>query len=170
MVAIDSHSVRQAALLLHGLPLAARRQVLDQLDAVERRRLQPLLDELSELGIPAAAAGRATSLLPSFAPTPIERAAALSADAVARCLASCDAATAARLIGAHAWPWKVAVIEQMPTTRRASVLQCLRSDPPALAPAVRAYLCERLCAEAARLPAAGTPPGASWKRLIPWKR
>ena len=163
----ETLEARQAALLLHGLPAVARREVLARLDAAEHARLQQLLNELVELGVPASAS---TLPIDASAPSAQDRAAGLSADVVTRRLQSCAVATVALLLQARAWPWKAAVLDQMPSARRTEIIECLRSAPPPLAPAVLAYLCERLCAKAAHAPAVSLQPGVGLRRLIGWKR
>jgi len=168
MAAPETLQARRAALLLHGLPDAARRQVLARLDMAEQDRLRPLLQELAELGIPAAADLPPIEVGPA-APA-LDRAAGLRADAVAQALQSCAPATVARLLRAAAWPWKDAVLAQGAASRRDAIVARMHDDTPALAPAVLACLCERLCAEAARQ--AGQLPKLphGWRRLIAWTR
>ena len=172
MAALESTQARRAALLLHGLPPAARRQVLARLDAAEQARLQPLLHELVELGIPASTGTPRAELAQSpAAPLPaVDRAAVLSAEVVARCLQPCAAVTVARLLQSRAWPWKAAVLDQLPGTRHDAVVEWMRCETALLMPAVLECLCERLCTEAARLPAAHQEAKAGWRRLIEWTR
>lgn len=174
MAASETMQARQAALLLHGLPPAARRQVIAKLDAHETTRLEPLLDELAGLGVsPAvglelqAVASQPAAPTPA-APianvrelTPRERVEQLNADDVARCLQACSHATAAQLLRAGNWPWKAQVLGLIPEPRRARVLDNVRRESPTLPPAVLSLLCERLLQQAAQLKTIRSQPAAS---------
>ncbi|MEO8152130.1 MAG: hypothetical protein ABI605_03595 [Rhizobacter sp.] len=163
MAAPDSMQARQAALLLHGLPAAARRQVIARLDLAERLRLSPLLAELSELGVSQSLGHQLQLALPAQPPeatvnaralTAQEQVERLTADDVLRCLLPCAAATVAHLLRASAWPWKADVLATLPQPLRGDVIECLRSDSTQLAPAVLTFFCERLCHQAALVQAA----------------
>ncbi len=168
MAAPESMQARQAALLLHGLPTAARRQVIARLDLTERAKLSPLLAELAELGL-SQSLGQQLQLqlaMPAqpHEPTPAaraltvqEQAERLTADDVLRGLQPCAPATVAHLLHASAWPWKADVLAAMPQPLRGHVIEGLRKDSAPLAPAVLAFLCERLCHQAALMPAASAP-------------
>lgn len=160
MGVLETTQARRAALLLHALSPAIRRQVAGRLDAAESARLQPLLDELVKLGVSQSLGEKLqylTSPMATSSPMPVsmaavdkltvQKAARLTAEDVVKCLQSCAPATAARLLHAHDWPWKAQVLELMPEARRAEVLDCtfVRSE---LAPAVLEALSERLCLQA----------------------
>jgi hypothetical protein len=169
---VDALGGRRAALLLHGLPPNARQQVLANLRDEDRLLLQPLLEELTELGI-----SRVTPASASDCPresgshaSALERAAGLSPDAAARGLALCGALTAARLIQARSWPWKESLLSHMPEPLRSSVVAGLRHEFSRLPPALLSYLCERLCTEASRLAPRASGMGKSWRRLLKWTR
>lgn len=195
----ETAQARQAALMLHGLPAAAGRQVLARLTPAEQRRLQPLLDELSAMGVPAASASspadpsagaegiehRAAESSAAPGLSAKERAAALDADVIERCLRPCAAITAARLLQADVWPWRDRVLDLMPQPRRAAVCDAMRGHSVALAPAVLATWCECLCEQAQDLQQhdlrARRRPGQSarqsrsrigalWDRLVAWTR
>jgi hypothetical protein len=144
--------VRQAALLLHGLPPAVRRKVVARLDVSESSVLQPLLVELAELGVPVSLGRQLQQLATPTAREPgvdastaqelVER---LSPQDVVARLAPCAPMTAAMLLRARDWPWKTQALQSMPDARRVAVLTCMRSDLAPLAPAVFQALCERLC-------------------------
>ena len=190
MAAPESMQARQAALLLHGLPAAARRQVIARLDLAERARLSPLLAELSELGLSQSLGHQLQLALPTQAPGPTpaapaltvqERVERLRAEDVLRGLQPCAPSTVAHLLRESAWPWKADVMTAMPQPLRGDVIECLRSSSTPLAPAVLAFFCERLCHQAELAPAASAqrsnhPPPAragmkiSLERLTAWMR
>ena len=161
MDARETMQARQAALLLHGMQPTERQKVIARLDTAESSRLIPLLAELTELGLPPARAEDVHRLVMDTAPeqtteergqTPLERAGRLSAEEVVLALESCAPATASQLLSAGEWAWKASVLDRMSEPSRAAVLECLRKDPPSLAPAALQALCARLCTEAAQLP------------------
>ena len=169
MSAPETMQARQAALLLHGLPPAARQRVIAKLNIAETARLKPLLQELTELGVPQSLGQQFQGLVPPpqaitarpstppptmREPTLQEQADALSPEDIVQCLESCAPVTVARLLSTRAWPWKEQVLEGMPELRRNEVLRHLRGEAPALAPAVQKALWERLCRETARARAA----------------
>ena len=154
MAATDTVQARKAALLLHGLPMTARRQVIAKLAAAETERLRPLLDELAALGVPQSMSRelrkltsltqRDLSLSAATVPTLQQQVERLKAEDVVRCLQPCAAITAALLLRARAWPWQAQVLGLMPAARRAEVLDCMRNETVVLASAVLNALCTRL--------------------------
>lgn len=167
MAAPETMRARQAALLVHGLPRAARQRVLAKLQTADVGRLQPLLDELAALGVSQALGENLRPLVdaaPARPPsselsmaTAQERAERLHFEGVLQCLQSCAPVTVAKLLRSWEWPWTKQVLDAMPEIRRAEVLQHLRRDSPKLAPAVLASLCERLCAQVAQTGASRSP-------------
>lgn len=163
MAASETLPARQAALLLHGLQPALRSQVIARLDAAEASRIEPLLQELAELGVPRSLGRQASLPLPAAAtdlrePTAQEMAAQLEPDIVERCLQRCAIATVACLLRAADWPWKAQVLDRMPESRRFAVLMCLRDEATSPSPAVLRTLCARLCAQAEQLSANAPAP------------
>jgi len=156
MAAPETLRARQAALLLHGMPVEARDRVLSRLSATESARLHPLLRELAEFG-PSSSPG--SSVGPSSSgPAPLpssasarERAASLSGALVAQAVSACAPVTVAALLRIAEWPWKDELLARCSELRRAEVKQHLRSDAPALPPAVSEALCDRLCQAASDL-------------------
>ena len=154
MAAPETLHARKAALLLHSLPALARRQVISKLDAAQATRLQPLLDELNELGISCTLGHQLDNLASSSADEangPLsaqQQAMLLTAEDVARCLDACAPTTVAQLLRAAEWPWKEQVLDRMRDTRRTKILDNLRRDLPPLSPMVLHALCERLCSDA----------------------
>lgn len=182
-MAAETLRVRQAALLLHGLPREARQRVLARLSDRETARLQPLLKELTELGVAQSLGYQLHELMPEGPPTAgaskvggVERAASLSAVEVERSLQSCAAVTAAAVLRASEWPWKQGVLDRMSDLRRAEVMRHLRGAGPLLSPAVLAALCARLCdgngAERADVvPPVSRPSVVSrLRRIMKWTR
>ena len=154
MFAPESEQARRAALLLHGLPSETRSRVLARLSAGEAARLQPLLRELSELGVSPTLCRAAQERIPAVvrlsAPageTARQRAETLDAADVAHVLKVCSPATMAAVLRIAAWSWQDEVLERVGELRRAQLQGQLRGDAPAPAPAVAEALCERLCRE-----------------------
>ena len=165
MGAPDTLHARRAALLLHAMPPVARQEVIAKLDADETARLEPLLAELTALGVPTSL-GRPLQQIATAVATPQERAARLPAHRVLERLRDCSSMTTARLLEAAEWPWKKQVLERMRGLRRLEVQRHLGRGHPKLAPAVFAVLCEQLCADSRR-PNSGNFSGLMG-RLIRW--
>jgi hypothetical protein len=175
MAAPETMQARQAALWLHGLPPAAQSEVLAKLDSRETARLKPLLEELVALGVspsmgqqmqpavagpPAVASASTAASAPVLEPSARERVDRLSGDEVARCLQTCSPATIAQLLRAGNWSWKAQVVGLIPEPRRTHVLDHVRRESPALAPAVLVLLFERVLQQAARLTTLRPQPGS----------
>lgn len=163
---------REAALLVHGLPDAARAQVLERLSDDERAAVLPLLQELRALGIPALPHdGTRAAAAPVAAAGVSPRVAALGAHAVARGLSRCAPATAAHVWGAGPWPWKDAVLELLDAPRRNAVRRWLDAGAQPLAPrmteALLAQLLSAVSADAEAPTAASRESGRKWWT---WKR
>jgi len=148
----ETAAARRAALLVHALPPAKRRQLMARLGHPARARLQPLVDELVALGVPAASGLWLSKSSGSNRPVEAEaradaraRAARLDAARVAECLRSCEPVTVARILQSSDWPWRAAMLSQLPDERRDAVLKHLGSDAPPLAPAMLEALCAQLC-------------------------
>jgi hypothetical protein len=176
----ETLQARQAALLLHGLPPATRLQVIAKLNEAESKRLVPLLDELTELGVTQSLGERMKQLTPPAHSdgkrTAQERAELLGAESVALCLQSCSPATVALLIRSNDWPWREQVLGLI--ANQIEVRNLLRAHSTAIAPAVLTALCERLCLEADQLAAVHSPldqfhrapQREGLRRWIPWMR
>lgn len=162
-------SVRRAALALHALGGADRAWVLGQLPPDQRERLQPLLRELADLGIPADRSlladvldAQPKALHPSRVDAPADdhesgqdgfarKRAALSrleAGRMAALLQTEPAGLIAQLLHAHAWPWRQAVLEQLGAVKRRRVEEALdglrRQMPPAVPQALHGALVDAL--------------------------
>ena len=189
MAAVETLQARRAALLLHGLSPQQRRLVMAKLGAAETSRLEPMLGELSRIGIPRELGliGPETPTKESVArePTPVERAAQLDADSVLRALETSSPVTMGHLLRSYDWPWKAEVLERLPEPRRSKALEKAQARLRPLAPAALTFLCTRLCSEAERaatLPRLdpglrtnvpwGCPPGVGsrFRRWIGWGR
>jgi hypothetical protein len=156
MAAPETLRARQAALLLHGMPVEARDRVLSRLSPPEAARLQPLLRELAGVG-----ASRPPPTAPPAADASArERAASLSGALVARAVSVCAPVTVAALLRIAEWPWRDELLARCPELRRAEVKQHLRGGAASLPPAVAEGLCERLCQAAAGLEADRVPSPA----------
>jgi hypothetical protein len=143
--------VRRAALLLHGLSPGARRDVMRGLTREESARLEPLLFELSRMGVPstlgaALSEGAAPKpAAPMSAVTPQESIEQLSAQCVAACTESCSATTVAHILRAADWSWKAQLLGLLSERRRAEV------QSKVLTQSTLDVLYERLCREASAL-------------------
>lgn len=157
MSASKTLPLRRAALLLHGLTPEVRSQVVARLDAQELSSIQPLLRELTELGMPRTASDESYVTNELNHASPQQRAARLDADLVARALQDCAVVTVAHLLRAAEWPWQAAVLERMPESRRVAVLMSLRSEPVVMSPAVLQALSRQLCIHAEQLRANDSP-------------
>jgi hypothetical protein len=174
MAAPEMLHARKAALLLHGLPADARDRVLARLSADETARLQPLLEELADLGVPPSLSrelqeitiDRATSQVPNNM-SARQRAESLNGADVARALQDCAPVTMAALLRISEWPWRQAALDSSSELRRAEVQTHMRRDAPTLSSAVAEALCERLCQEVAALELRVIPEQLRRQR---WKR
>lgn len=143
--------LRRAALALHGLSPADRQWMIDRLPVQKQADLQPLLQELAALGIPAdpRLAGLAVQDLPrqpvpadfasqpsmpaeSPAPMPLrlERAAE-----VARVLATESAGFAARCLQLGSTTWRQSVIAHLPHDLTEQVKEMTAGTEPPACPA-----------------------------------
>src|SRR5678815_490175 len=86
----ETVAVRQAALLLHGLPSDVRRAVLAKLDTADADRLQRMLSELADMGV-SPLLGRQLNASLASAPhaSPEQRLEHLTGAEVAGALGSC---------------------------------------------------------------------------------
>jgi hypothetical protein len=140
MAAPEAMRARQAALLLHGMPVEARDRVLSRLSEPEAARLQPLLRELAELGT-----SRSPLLArPAADASARERAGSLEGAMIAQAVSPCAPVTVAALLGIADWPWKDELLAHCAELRRAEIKQHLRGGAPVLPPAVAEALCEHL--------------------------
>ena len=126
--------------------------LLAKLSVGEVARLQPLLRELTELGVSPSLSRELQETPAAIAPPPRgasarKRVESLSAADVASALGTCAPATAAALLRISEWPWKTQFLESCAEMRRSEIRRHLRDDAPALSPAVAEALCERLCTE-----------------------
>jgi hypothetical protein len=152
VAAPESLGARRAALLIHGLPAAVRDGVLARLSGDDTARLQPLLDDLRQIGVPASLSQELQWHLAGLAPLPHgatarQRAASLPGADVARALENCSPATVAALLRIAEWPWTAELLDRCGELRRARIHQHLRHEARAPSPGVAEALCERLCRE-----------------------
>lgn len=136
-------TVRQAALLLHGMAPADRMWLLDQLSVEQQETLSTLLAELAELGVPSDA---------EF----VRQAVAMPIPGAARSLASLGPAEVvglvellkgeppmliAQLLAAGPWAWEKPLLHQMDAVKRRQIEACVgtlkdTSDPSRLRAAI----------------------------------
>jgi hypothetical protein len=157
MAVTDGVDARRAALLLHGMPSTVRAQIIARLDTAQSARLQPLLDELTALGITCELGRQLQAQLevPVAQGSEVDvlrQADELNAAAVAQCLEGCADQTISELLRARPWSWKHVVLDRIHGPRRFGILQGMHDATPP-APAVLESLCRRLCADVAVLQA-----------------
>jgi len=164
VAAAETLQARRAALLLHGLSSQQRRLVMAKLGAAETSRLEPMLDELSRIGIPGELAVGSEILAgpPERTPntlskesvprehTAVQRAAQLDVESVLRALETSAPSTLGHLLRSYDWPWKEEVLERLPEPRRSRAFATGQAQLRPLAPAALTFLCTRLCSEAER--------------------
>lgn len=150
---VDADGLRQAALLLHSMPLHDRRWMLAQLKVDECASLQGMLSELAELGIPSQ-----HELLCSVTRSPLRRRAATvaepdisgrrptgdseitphisdnpvmqgmhtaSPEAIVQVLRNEPASLVARLLRMADWVWSGQVLQQFGALKRRQIESCL---------------------------------------------
>jgi hypothetical protein len=163
---------RRAALALHALAEGDREQVLAMLDDTQRRRLQPALHELRELGIPAGVwPGAEEPTLPPQALAASERIAQLVPQEAAARLAVLSPSTAAALLQAQDWPWAEAALAALNGPQRLAI----RSQREAMgqpAPRFADALCRAFDAvtSGADQAVAAVEVAPSRRRWWPWTR
>jgi hypothetical protein len=136
---------RRAALTVHALGRTDRVWLLAQLPAVERERLESMLEELAALGIPvdrgvldevvssapaepAAPLAARVDTLPHKPVDFAQQQAALSRvdpAVLVKLLHKEPAGLIARVLASHAWPWRQAVLEQLGPAKRRHIEELL---------------------------------------------
>lgn len=135
---------KHAALLLHAMAPADRHWLLNQLTAAKRNTLEQLLSELAELSIPADASLVEKLILREQASAaPVSRPNS-DADGDRDFLASLDTTGITALAKAWAaeppylvaqalsiqpWPWKSALLAQLPALQQRRVVEILHHPP-----------------------------------------
>lgn len=160
---------RRAALALHAMHPDDRRSLLQALPPHHRRQLQPLLDELAELGIPAdgsllTAEGAApTGIVEAVAAAPVA-----SPVATDRLLASPNLRELADLLrgeppgvvqvllGSRPWSWAAPLANLLP--RECFDTRAVRAT---VAPALTASVCQTVADQLARRPTVQRAPWTS---------
>lgn len=135
---------RQAALMLHSMPVGDRDWLLAQLNDSQRESMQTLLKDLSGLGIPPGRRFAATSVIDTEgvntpagqveqptvqdlavpeAAVPIEYAGLFNADPgkLVRLAAVEPARLTALLLRAYDWPWRDALLAQVGAIKRRQI-------------------------------------------------
>lgn len=164
MQAADSQGLRQAALALHALRSEDRARVWSRLDPDKRSSLEPLLTELSELGVPAGRPWPLKGHAPRVAtrdaqaelPTLVRQARRLEAGAALQALSTQSLDTAAAILSAQPWPWRDAVVNAWPPESRHSLSQRLQdrsASPSGVGAFAMRALLTALLQEAGSLPA-----------------
>ncbi|HEY6927837.1 MAG TPA: hypothetical protein VI653_30455 [Steroidobacteraceae bacterium] len=157
MGAAETLQARRAALLLHGLSPQQRSLVMAKLGTAEKSRLEPMLEELTRIGIPGELARGTTHTIFKETPprelSPVQRASQLDVESVLRALDTSAPGTIGHFLRSYDWPWKVQLLERLPEPRRSRALDEVQARMRPLAPAALAFLATRLCAEAERVTA-----------------
>ena len=119
-------SVRQAALLLHGMTATDRTWLLDQLPLDQQEVLSTLLVELAELGVPAdpAFVREAVAECAPEAPRTLERLSADQITALAEWLRPEPPALVAHLLAAGPWTWEADLLNALEAAKRRQVEAC----------------------------------------------
>ncbi len=166
---------REAALLVHGLPPDAREQVLGRLSAGARAQIEPLLAELTSLGIPSTPHDLPDPT-PFATPDPDHRGqvAALEPSQVLSGLRRFDAAATRALLRVADWPWKEDVLAATPESL--GLRSAAEADDLACgsrwAPRAAELLCKRLL-DGVSMPQDAAHPvkqKAGRRRWFTWKR
>ncbi|MDA8521026.1 hypothetical protein [Acidovorax sp. NCPPB 4044] len=141
--ALSSTEPRRAALLLHALPAADRRWILDQMPQVQRQALQTLLAELSALGIPpdktsleklqpasgqqpSAGHPRAEISREEFSDeTDLMALDTAGVSSLAQAWRAQPALLVAQALCLRPWPWRAALLERLPALQRLRVMDRL---------------------------------------------
>ena len=140
--------LREAALALHALEPTDRAWLVERLTPPQRRAVEPLLDELAELGIPADSRLVDEALRHSArnaVRSPHQRIAALQPPQAAQLLSEEPAHFVACVLGLSAWPWAAGFIEGLDASARRR-LQAAMHDAPSSSAALHGWLVETLAA------------------------
>ncbi len=194
---------RRAALVLHAMAPADRAWVLERMEPSQRDALQVLLSELQALGIPPDPSGldelgaaapdsiAAGTLPPGEAASsgpeadPLMALGAPGIALLARAWRAQPPLMVAQALCLRPWPWRAALLEQLPALQRRRVMDLLGtvSSGPSAAPALASAMLGgmRRCCEAPAVTAAGAGQGdgravgnraprrfGSWR--WPWRR
>jgi hypothetical protein len=176
----DTDQLRRAALMLHGLARADCDVILGQLDPVQRVAIEPLLEELAELGLPGDTALLQELLKTEAATAPVERKpvdvlAHAPAHDVERVLANEPPLIVARLLAAQDWPWKEAVLARTALPRQRRINEALaglkRVRTTRRTPACDELLVNELVSRIGELPrnanrASAPSRGARWMQSL----
>lgn len=161
--------VQRAALVLHSLHDVDRAWVLDALPASQRSIIQPLLDELSQLGIPRDSELSNILPTPSISPPGAGRTSALEGLGpegvrnLAQVLQAEPLQVTACLLGARAWAWQEELLGHFDPSSSARIRAMLptfaagASLQVAVLDAVQAAMPPSPVAEAAR-------PASGWQK------
>jgi hypothetical protein len=166
---------REAALLMHSLPPAARNQVLQRLNAAERAQVEPLLAELAGLGIPRLPAERLDALrLPAASQDESERLRPVPASHLLAALRDAGPATLALLLRVADWPWKAKLLAGLDDQRRERTLALCAVQAGAAVPRAAAdALCKRVLAQLGPIDSdvrPAMPARQRWTRWFAWSR
>ena len=133
---------KHAALLLHAMAPADRSWLLSQLATSERNALEQLLSELAELSIPADASlvekfivreqGSAASVSQPGTDSDADFLNGLGATdiaALAKAWAAEPPYLVAQSLSIQPWPWKSALLAQLPAVQQRRVVEILHNPP-----------------------------------------
>lgn len=165
---------RRAALALHALADGDCERVLAMLDEVQRCRIEPVLHELRELGIPPGVSpAEVVPAVHPHEPSITERIAALSAVEVVPTLDSLSPSTVAALLQVADWPWADTALDALQEPQRIAI-RGQRERMPRPAPRMGDALCRAFDAAVHGRAAEPNPRQLAvrpnWSRWWPWKR
>lgn len=168
-------SARQAALVLHSASDADRDWLMAQLPHEHRAQLQPLLEELKQLGLPRDPALLRNALRTSDAAvaskprTAAERVAAARPQDLARLLAAEPAWLAAQVLAALPVRQRQLVLRQFTAARRGGIGRFFHVAQATPAPAANGLTQAALHEVAARLPTERPQRRWPWQAVMNWR-
>lgn len=148
-------SLRQAALLLHAMPVSDRAWLLAELSESQQEVLDNLLQELHELGIPTdrrlidlavkTPDDPTDHLRTPFPPfTRLDEVDETDLAALAQVLRHEPPGLIARLLQVRRWTWQTRLLAQLGTVQRRQVEDALESSTPPVGPALQRALLETI--------------------------
>lgn len=119
-------TVRQAALLLHGMTPTDRLWLLDRLPVEQQETLSTLLAELAELGVPSDAefVRQAVAMPVPGAPRTFGSLTPTEVHALADLLQEEPPMLVAELLAAGPWPWEKSLLNHWDAVKRRQIEAC----------------------------------------------
>lgn len=177
----EQMATRKAALVLHSLGTRDRHWMLQRLPSAHRELLQPLLDELAQLGLPAdpglvnqvLGGLRSLAAVEPVGRSTLEQASAPDIDLLVR---GEPDALVGKLLSLFPWRWRDDFIALLPATRRGAIILAEASSARDAgagisAPDLAAALLQELEARLGDLPQAARPARrllSRWRKATIW--